>query len=158
MGQQRQRAGLALHLAHQHVDQARFEQQPVLPSRCFDRRAQGGIVHRAQQVQASLDEPGKRGMSSEVAEPVGTQRYHQRPACRVLDQRIEKARPFGGIVTQRERLLALVDHEHGAGGNDAQREERFLRVGSRREHLDLASPTLERRGDPCSHERRLAAT
>ena len=153
VGQQRQGAGLTLHLTHQHVDQTRLEQQPVLPGGCFDRRAQGGVVHRAEQVQASLDEPGKRGMGGEIAEPVGAQGHHQRPACRVLDERVEEARPLGGIVTERERLLALVDHENGSGGNCAQRDERFLRVGSRREHPDLASLTLERRGDPCSHER-----
>ena len=39
MGQQRQGAGFAFHLAHEHLDEPRLQEQPVLPGRRLDRRS-----------------------------------------------------------------------------------------------------------------------
>ncbi len=58
MREQRQRTRLALHLPNQQIHQARLEQQAGRFRRPGDRGAQPGLVHRSQQVQAALDQPG----------------------------------------------------------------------------------------------------
>ena len=81
--QQRERAGFALDLAYQQVDQAGFEQQAGLAGRPLDRGSQVGVAHGAQQVQPALDEPGEVRVRRQLAEAVGPQRDDQRAALGV---------------------------------------------------------------------------
>ena len=93
--QQRQGTGLALHLADEHLDEPRLQQQPVLPGRRLDRRSQVLVVHRAQQVETPLDESGERWVGGEVAEAVGAQGHDERRVRSVCSQRVEERRPLG---------------------------------------------------------------
>ena len=69
--QQRQGTWLTLDLAHQQIDETGLQQQADLASGSLDRRPQVGFAHRAQEVQARLDEAGEARVGGELAEPVG---------------------------------------------------------------------------------------
>ena len=66
--------------------------------RPLDGGAQIGFVHRTEQVQAALDQPGELRVRRNVTQPVGAQRHHQRAALGVRDERGEEPRPFAGVV------------------------------------------------------------
>ena len=80
MREQRQRGRLALDLADQQVDQPRLEPQPGATGGALDGAAQVRLAHRAEQVQAVLEEPRDVRVRRQVAEVVGPQREHQRAA------------------------------------------------------------------------------
>ena len=109
---QRQGAGLALDLAYQQVDQTGLQQQADLAGRSLDRRPQVGFAHRAQQVQAGLDEAGEVRVGGQLAETVGAQGDDQRATLGMGGEGGEERGLFGRILAEGDGFLALVDHEH----------------------------------------------
>ena len=63
----------------------------------------------------------------------------------------------GRVVAQRDRLLALVDHQDRHRTRRRQRGERVHRTGTRGDHHDTTAVALQRGSHPGSHQRRLAA-
>ena len=92
--EQRQRGRLTLDLADQQVDQARLEPQPGATGGALDRAAQVRLAHRAEQVEAVLEDARDVRVRRQVAEVVGAQREDQRAAgAHVGGQRGEVASP-----------------------------------------------------------------
>ena len=112
VGEQRQRGGLTLDLADEQVDQPGFEPEPGAAGRTLDRAAQSGLAHRAEQVQAFLQHAGDLRVRRQVAQVVGPQRQHQRPAgADVQREGREVPGSFGRIGAESDRLLGLVHHQ-----------------------------------------------
>ena len=98
----RQRGRLALDLADQQVDQPRLEPQPGAAGGALDRAAQVRLAHRAEQVEAVLQDPRDVRVRRQVAEVVRPQREDQRAAgAHVGGQRGEVPLPLGGVRAQR---------------------------------------------------------
>ena len=113
MGQQRQRPRLPLDLAHQQVDQTRFEEQPGLARRTLDGGSQGGLVHCRQEVQAALQQPGETLVPGQVTQPVRAHGQHDGSTGGVGGDGGREPVALVGIGAERHRLLALVHDQHG---------------------------------------------
>ena len=157
VGEQGKGPGFSRDLADQQLDEARLQQQPGLVSRPLDGGAQVGLVHRAEQVQAALDESGERRVGRKVGETVGAHRHHQRASLDVIGQRREESGLLVAVLAQRQRLFALVDDQHRVAVHGEPRE-RVDRMGARRHHHDTATRPLQGGRDPGANERRLART
>lgn len=114
VGEEGERAGLVLHLAQQEVDESGLEQQPGLLGGALDAGAQLLDPERAQQEEAALDHLRELRMGGEVAGAVRAHGHHQRAPPGVLGQGPEEPRALLLVGALRERLLALVHHQHVA--------------------------------------------
>ena len=157
MGEQWQGPRLSGHLLHQQVDQTRLEQQTRAVGRALDGRAQVVLVHRPQQVQAALEQPGEAPMPTEKTEPVGAKRHHH--ACSGVgmpDQGIQERLPLDGVQADRDDLFELVHHQNGRGPQHAGLGQTGHRVRARRHHHDPTAVPAQASRDPGAHQRRLA--
>ena len=112
MREHRQRSRLTLHVADQEVDQAWLEPETRATRGALDGAPQVRFAHRAQQVQAVLEDARDVRVRRQVAEVVGTEREHKpAPGAHVGGQRGEVALPFGGVRAHRDRFLGLVHHQ-----------------------------------------------
>ena len=96
VGQQGQRPGRALDLAHEQVDQSRLEPQPGLGRRSLDGRCAARAGPMApEQVEAVLDEARELGVGGQLAEAVGAQRRGPAvPRAANVDQAGEERLPL----------------------------------------------------------------
>ena len=107
--EQGQRGGFALDVTDEQVDQSLLQSQPRASGRPLDRAAQVGLVHRTQQVQPVLEDPGDLGVRRQVAEMVGSQRQHQGPSCGYVRRKGgEVPLSLTRVPARRDRLLGLV--------------------------------------------------
>ena len=153
MREQRQRAGLAFDLAHEQVDQARFEQETALVGRAFDRSPEVRLGHWRQQVESPFDEAREADLGRHVAEPVGAHRDDEWRVLGPVGERGEEPRLLGAVAAQRHRLLALVDDEDGSRSRVRDRREGVHRAAARRDDHNPATVAEERGRHPGSHQR-----
>ena len=78
--EQRQRPGLAGHLAHGQLDQPRLEPQPRQPRRLGHRPLELVLAHRPERELVGSDRAGELGMRQELAVHVGPHPDRHRPA------------------------------------------------------------------------------
>ncbi len=147
MRQQRQRPGLALDLPYQQIDQAGLQQQPDLAGRTLDCGAEVAFAHRAQQVQAGLDETGEVGVGRQLAEPVGAQGDDQRARSAWAARAAKNDRLHGRVVAQGDRLLALVDHQDRRRTARRQPDDGIHRPRTGSDHHDMTAIALQRGRD-----------
>ena len=159
VGHERQCAGSTGDLADEQVDQPGFDQQPGLARRFLDGLAQRLLAHATEQVQAALDQPGEAGVDRHLRHPVGAHGHHHGPGTyRPARQLGEELAPLTLVATEREDLLALVDHQHVARRRVGCSRQRTHGVLSWGQHDDGAALMTQRRGDPRADQRRLAAS
>jgi hypothetical protein len=116
VGQQRQRPRLAFTVAHQEIDQPRFEAQPGSFRRAFDGVAERLPAERLDQVQTTFGEGGEVVVDGEGGDVVGTHGDdHRSRLGRVASEAsTQRPRPLGAGLVEREQLLELVDDQHRA--------------------------------------------
>ena len=78
--QQRQGAGLVLHVGHQHIDQAGFDAQPCFECRILDRRSERVAVERGDEVQRVLGGRAEVRVGGEVGQVIGAHHDDDRGA------------------------------------------------------------------------------
>ena len=135
-----QRPRLPLDLADQEVGETWLEDEPVLPCGGLDRLAQGAGGHRAEQEQALFDQDGQAGNACEIARVVGPQGEYDAPASGLGDECVEEPLPLVLVLTERERILGLVD-EHDRVRSLRRSGQGLHRVTAGRDHHDMAAPT-----------------
>ena len=148
--EQRQRAGLAVDVADQQVDQARLEAEAGVPRRPLDGRPQVLLAHGAGQVQAAFEQPGELRVRREVPEPVRAESEDHRAVVGV--QAVEVRRALVGVGAQGHDLLGLVDDQHRPGTARRQRAQRVEWPGAGGGHQHAASVGHQRGHDPGPHE------
>ena len=110
--EERQRAGLAGHVAHGELDQPRLEPQPRQSCGLDHGTLELHVAHSPEQYLVGGDRAGEFGVIGEPAVHVGSHADRHRPADG--QQRVDERLPATGVLAQREQLLELVDdHQHG---------------------------------------------
>ena len=131
--EQRQGGRLALDLAQQQVHQPGLDDQPGLAGRSLDRGPEVVLAHRAEQVEAALDEAAERRVRRRgrpSGRPGARRRRRASPgAPRARDDPVQERRARSRVVAEREDLLALVDDEDRATVRRTPAGQRVERVG-----------------------------
>ena len=103
------------------------------------------VVHRPQQVQAALDQPGELRVRGDVAEAVGAHRDHQQG---VLGVRDEGSKEPGSLARRSWHSVITSSHwsttSTGAGPNGRRPGERIHGVSARRDHDDPVAGSRRR--------------
>ena len=158
VGQQRQRARLVLHLPHEQVDQPGLDDQ-ARPGAPAPRSPRATLPHPSHRAGAGRARSAGRTPGRPTHRPSGPPATPATPAPRsgVVDQAAEELRPLGGVVAERERLLALVDHQHRPRTRRRHRRQRRIGCapGVISDHPLTGPP--QRGGDPGTQQRRLTA-
>ena len=151
--QQGQGTGLALDLPHQQIDQPRLQQQADLAGGALDRRPQVAFAHGAQQMKPGFDDLYEVRMDRQLAQTVGAQGDDQRTPLCVCGEGGEEHGLGVRVVAERDRLLALVDHQHRRRTRMRERGERVHGLGTRGDHDDPTAVALQRGRHTGSNQR-----
>ena len=159
VGEEGQPTRLAVAVTQQQVHQAVLQPQAGSACRRLDGLAQCVAPQRPDQVQARLGHPGERLLAGQVAQMVRSDGEHHRgPVTGVRRELGEPTVRRVGVLTEREDLLELVDHQHRVLGRaDQGRREGHGRVRSGHQHHDLTALVAQSRHQPGADQRRFPA-